>query len=728
MTGLTIALAGNPNCGKTTLFNALTGRRQKVGNWPGVTVEMHWGQRDDPDGSVTVVDLPGLYSLTRDTGVDAQDVKVTRDFLASNDFDLLVNVVDASNLERNLILTAELLDQGVPMMIALTKMDLAAHRGMAIDLAAISPKSGCPIVALSALKNPDVSPLVATARRIAKPDPNANRLPPRPPAYRTEPERTDSHLCFARETAQAAIKAAPRSGPSWSDRLDNIALHRVFGPLVFLGLIYLMFLMTINLGGAFIDFFDQAAAALFIDGLGSALTALGLPNWLRVVLADGIGGGIQVVATFVPIIGLLYLFLAFLEDSGYMARAACLMDRAMRRIGLPGKAFVPLIIGFGCNVPSIMATRTLERQRERVMTTMMAPFMSCGARLAVYALFVAAFFPTGGQNMVFALYLAGIAMAILTGLLLKKTLLPGESAPLALELPPYNLPRPKGLLISAWTRLRGFVTGAGKIIVIVVAILTVANSLGRDGTFGHQDSENSLLSAVGQVITPLLSPLGIEEENWPAAVGVFTGIFAKEAVVGTLDALYAGMAATPPETPSDTDSSFDLGMSLLAAVQTIPENLNALTGQLLDPLGVGIASADKQGITAELALSNGTLGAMAARFDGKAGAFAYLLFILLYTPCVAALGAINRELGGRWTVFAVCWTTGTAFAVSTAFYQLARFAQHPMESGLWLTGIGIALAGCYRALRRVGKSRSMDRPVTAAADRPSACGSCTKCG
>lgn len=724
MTNLTIALAGNPNCGKTTLFNALTGRRQKVGNWPGVTVEKHWGQRADANGVVTVVDLPGLYSLNQATGADALDVKVTRDFLASNEFDILVNVVDASNLERNLLLTAELLDQGVPMMIALTKMDLVARRGMEIDLSALPRKSGCPIIALSALKNPDVTPLVTKARRMAKPIPDTSSQPAK---AKGGAQQTEAHLKFARDAADAAIRTPANPAPSWSDRLDSIALHRIFGPIVFLGLIYLMFLMTINLGGAFIDFFDQAAAAIFVDGLGTLITALGLPDWLRVILADGIGGGLQVVATFIPIIGLLYLFLAFLEDSGYMARAACLMDRAMRRIGLPGKAFVPLIIGFGCNVPSIMATRTLERQRERVMTAMMAPFMSCSARLAVYALFVAAFFPTGGQNMVFALYLTGIAMAILTGLLLKKTLLPGESAPLALELPPYNLPHPKGLMISAWTRLRGFVMGAGKIIVIVVAILTVTNSLGRDGTFGHQDSESSVLSAVGQIITPLLHPLGIEQENWPAAVGVFTGVFAKESVVGTLDALYAGMADNPAEAVAT--APFNLGNSLLAALQTIPENLQALATQFLDPLGVSIATTGQDGISAELALSDGTLGAMAARFDGQAGAFAYLLFILLYTPCVAALGAINRELGGRWTGFAIFWTTGTAFAVSTAFYQLARFGHHPLESGLWFAGIGAALAACYVALRRVGQNSSLDNLITPAPapKRSSACGSCTKC-
>jgi ferrous iron transport protein B len=312
---------------------------------------------------------------------------------------------------------------------------------------------------------------------------------------------------------------------------------------------YLMFLFTINVGGAFIDFFDGVAGAFFVDGLGELMSAAGSPDWLRVLVADGAGAGLQVVATFIPIIAALYLFLSVLEDSGYMARAAFVMDRFMRAIGLPGKAFVPLIVGFGCNVPAIMATRTLENERERKLTILMNPFMSCGARLPVYALFAAAFFPQSGQNVVFALYLIGIGVAILTGLLMKQSLLPGSSSGFMMELPPYHLPTLKGVLLRAWDRVRLFVKEAGQVIVVMVLALNVLNSIGTDGTFGNENTEQSLLSETARILTPAFTPLGVQEDNWPAVVGIFSGILAKEVVVGTLDSLYTRVAAGHPARP-----------------------------------------------------------------------------------------------------------------------------------------------------------------------------------
>jgi ferrous iron transport protein B len=413
-----------------------------------------------------------------------------------------------------------------------------------------------------------------------------------------------------------------------------------------------------------------------------------------------------VVATFIPIIACLYLFLSALEDSGYMARAAFVMDRTMRSIGLPGKSFVPLIVGFGCNVPAVMATRTLENVRERKLTILMNPFMSCGARLPVYALFAAAFFPAHGQDLVFALYLIGIAVAVLTGMVMRRTLLTGESSGFMMELPPYHLPTLKGMALRTWDRVRLFIQDAGKVIVVVVLILNVLNSVGNDGSFGNQNSNKSILSEVGQALTPLFAPMGIHDDNWPATVGIFTGVLAKETVVGTLDAIYTQIAEE--EQGPQEETPFVFGSALAEAFATIPANLAALGDRLLDPLGLDVGDvADQQQAAEHQQINAAIFGAMAHRFDGQAGAFAYLLFILLYSPCVATIGAIVRETGAPWAGFVIAWTTGIAYTTATLFYQGATFAQHPLESGLWFALLGGLLVGAVVLLRRWGQGQRL---------------------
>jgi ferrous iron transport protein B len=487
-------------------------------------------------------------------------------------------------------------------------------------------------------------------------------------------------------------------------------LHRALGIPLFLLAMYLLFMFTINIGGAFIDFFDQAAGALFVDGFGALLAALGLPELARVLLAGGIGGGLQTVATFIPVIGFLYLFLSVLEDSGYMARAAFVMDRLMRWVGLPGKSFVPMIVGFGCNVPAIMATRTLEHRRDRLMTIAMAPFMSCGARLPVYVLFAAAFFPQGAQNVVFGLYLIGIAVAVLTGLVLKHTVLQGQAAPFVMELPPYHLPTLRGVLVRTWDRLKSFVLRAGRVIVPMVLVLNVLNAVGTDGSFGNEDSEKSVLAAVGRTIAPAFAPMGLSAENWPAAVGIFTGVLAKEAVVGTLDAAYTALAARDAAAAggaasADADAPFELGPALAGALATIPANLAGALGSWADPLGMSVGDlSDPAEVAEEQEVSGSTFGAMAARFDGTAGAFAYLLFILLYFPCTAAIAAVVQESGTRWALFVAAWTTGMGYGLATLYYQLATWAEHPASSLAWslavLGAFGLALLALHRMGRR----------------------------
>ena len=768
----TLCLVGNPNCGKTTLFNQLTGANQRVGNWPGVTVERKEGRFQLDRWQINLVDLPGIYSLDvldEQTGLDE---KVARDYLLSSEADLVVNIVDSSNLERNLYLTTQIMEMHLPMVVVLNMTDVARDRGLKLNAVKLSERLGCPVVPIvasqgkglpnlesvldQALQNPArphsyvaypavvedaiaaLIPLTLTQAASSSAPSEANTAidarwlaiklleqnnqlapslnTPELVKLATEHRRlirqvqqddidivlADSRYSWIRQLVLSAAERVREVDSTTSDKLDRIVLNRWLGIPIFLGMMYLLFLLTINVGGALIDFFDITAGALFVDGFGGLLGGIGVPEWLIVVLANGIGGGIQTVATFIPIIGILFLFLALLEDSGYMARAAFVMDRFMRFIGLPGKSFVPMLIGFGCNVPAIMATRTLENRRDRLLTIMMNPFMSCGARLPVYALFAAAFFPRSGQNIVFGLYLIGIAMAVFTGLILKNTLLQGQTSHFIMELPPYHWPTAKGVVLRAWERLKSFMFRAGKVIVLMVMVLSVLSSIGVDGSFDNDDSDNSVLSLVSQTVTPVFSPIGIRQENWPATVGIFTGVFAKEAVVGTLDSIYGALgdeAAIAAGVAPEADV-FSFWGSIGEAFATIPANLAEVPNALLDPLGLSVGDVSEvETAAAEQAVGVGTFGAMVVRFDGRVGAFAYLLFVLLYFPCVAAMGAVYRETNWGWTTFVGCWTTGLAYGAATLFYQLGTFAQHPLQSVVWTGVIAIALGLTFLGLK-----------------------------
>lgn len=758
----TVGVVGNPNCGKTTLFNAFTGSKQHVGNWPGVTVEKKTGEYTYAGKLIELVDLPGTYSLEAADDQVSLDEKVARDYIASKQADLIINIIDASNIERNLYLTSQLIEMRVPMILVLNMMDQVKSRGIKIDCDYLAQQLGCPVVSITASTKEGFAVLKAqiNSSAITMPIPKVtiNYAPAlelaieklslslveiahdhgcdlRWLALRTLEDDTlakqisgkdlraltvelqqqvetatddeidilaaDARYGFVNDLTQGAVCKLNEVSRHITEKIDHIVLNRFLGIPIFLLVMYAMFMFTINIGSAFVDFFEQSVGALLIDGLGAVLVDYQVPQWLVVLITKGLGGGIQVVATFIPIIGFLFLFLSALEDSGYMSRAAFVMDRFMRMIGLPGKSFVPMIVGFGCNVPAIMATRTLENQRDRILTNLMNPFMSCGARLPVYALFAAAFFPVGGQNIVFGLYLLGIAVAVLTGLIMRHTLFKGETSPFIMELPAYHMPTLRGVLIRTWDRLKSFLINAGRVIVPMVLVLNFLNAWGTDGSFGQENTNQSVLSEIGKSMTPLFKPMGIEKDNWPATVGVFTGVLAKEAVVGTLDALYSQLATTEGVT---NQTPFELRAALQAALQTIPTNLNAVADNLLDPLGLNIGTVDDIAVAAdEQKVKTHTFAAMQRSYDGKAGAFAYLLFILLYAPCVAATAAIHRETNTGWTVFVVCWTTGIAYMTATVFYQIMTFERHPEYSLLWITGLISAFIMVIVALWLTGK-------------------------
>lgn len=767
----TVVLVGNPNCGKTTIFNALTGEQRAVGNWAGVTVAGAVGRIADCAVPQTLVDLPGTYSLA----AGSPDEEVTRDVLLDGRYDLVVNVLDAANLERNLYLTMQLLELGRPVVVALNMLDVAERNAVDVDPRRLAAALGCPVVPIVASRGEGVAELVRQVGSVMRDEPverldhlpqvgaladaidrvttaierggvasgvGASALAVRLLEYDEEVERrsdravvqvrdeaarqvhelegeeADILIADARygrigDIAAHAVRHGARLGTARARRLDSIVLHPRLGIPIFLAVMYAMFTLTINVGSAFIDAFDQLGGLIFVDLPGAALERVGVPELLVVLLADAAGGGLQTVVTFIPPVGIMFLCLRLLEEVGYMARAAFVMDRFMRRLGLPGKAFVPMIVGFGCNVPAIMGARTLEREQDRKLAVAMNPFMSCGARLPVYALFAAAFFPGSGQLVVFALYLIGICFAILTGLLLKRTLLQGDLAPFVMELPPYQRPSASSVLRGAWARLRSFLVGAGRLIVPVVAALTILSSVGTDGTYGNDNTERSVLSAVGRALTPVFSPMGIEPDNWPATVGLFTGIFAKEAVVGSLDALYS---RTDPE---GDDGSLDVGGTLVAALATVPPALGDAARSMLDPLGLSVGPTDSTSAAADAqGVSSSTFTALQDGFGGQAAAFAYLLFVLLYLPCVAATAAIARETGTRWAAFVGCWTTGLAYLAAVSWYQLATFADHPSTSAAWLLAVAAAGAAAVHLMRREAARESPPGAIPTAAHAP----------
>ncbi len=643
---ITAALVGDPNTGKSTFFNAWTGMRQVTGNWPGVTVEKLLGEVTLPGGELlTLVDLPGIYSLH----AVSEDERVAADYVRGGEPDFIINIVDAVNLERNLYLTLALMELGKPMVMVLSMKDILERQGFEVDMAALSERLGIPVVSAGvqrrgarlALERAVQEALATQQRQARAVYPESLNQALRKAHREGEPEVLAIHrlegilpgaeaviadvervlgttpdvlIADARydkiaELTRGIVRQVGHARTELGRTLDRFALNRWLGIPIFLGMMYLLFWFTQVVGGCFIDFFDGLGDALFVTGLGNVLTLVGTPDWLKTVLADGLGTGVQTVMTFIPPVFFIFLGLSVLEDSGYMARAAYVMDRFMRLLGLPGSAFVPMLVGFGCTVPAIMATRTLSNRRDRLLTVFMAPFMSCGARLPVYALFGAAFFGAASGTMVFAIYMCGIVLAVLTGFLLKHTLFVGEPAPFVMELPLYHIPRPTTVLRQAWERLQRFLFRAGKVLVVMVLLLSVCDRVMVADPYAKKTDEGtpdapakvSVIELVGRTISPVFVPMGVERDNWQGSVALIVGLFAKEQVVSSLNTLYAiedtsaeeGGAEGEAEEPLTWASArTQLAEGLADAFATIPEALAGLLDTLLDPLGVGIFKSE----------------------------------------------------------------------------------------------------------------------------------------
>ncbi len=757
----TIAIAGNPNCGKTALFNSLTGSNQIVGNWPGVTVEKKEGQFKLDNHTIRVVDLPGIYALF----ANSEDERAALDYLLKGEADLVVNILDATNLERNLFLTSQLMEKGVPMVLAVNMMDIAASRGIHVDLHKLEEILGVTAIGLTAVSPKscegfvnDLHKLLHNSRELPLPKavkhsevleklieeiavplkPVAEKLGASPrwtavqylehsgrvleladelgveiPHDKIEEDLgeevefalADSRYSYARDIAKAVIRDNTTKRTR-TDKLDKLFLNRILGIPLFLVAMYLVFWFAVKVGSAFIDFFDILFGGIFVDGMTELLTKVGAPGVVVALLANGIGTGIQTVSTFIPVIFFMFLCLSFLEDSGYMSRAAFVADRFMRFLGLPGKAFVPMIVGFGCSVPALMGTRTLENKRERFLTLFLVPFMSCGARLPVYALFGAAFFGESAGTLVFGIYLTGIVIALIYGLLLRHTVFMGKESTFIMELPPYHLPKVRNLFRHAWLRLKEFVFRAGKVVLIMVTVLGFMGSVGTDGSFGNDNNEKSVLSAVGTVITPVFEPFGVERDNWPASVALFTGLFAKEAIVGTLNSLYAiegtggageagALAADAAPEETAADEGFSLKSTVKDALVSVPANLVEVFTSIANPLGVKAAIDESEGA------EEGAYKTMQAHFNlGRFQVLAYLLFILLYVPCLAAMGTAFRELGRFYGTLMMVFQTIIGWSLSVLFFQVT--CGHSVA--LIVTSVAL-LAGVVVSLVFIGRDQ-----------------------
>jgi ferrous iron transport protein B len=704
-----VALAGNPNAGKSTIFNTLTGGRQHVGNWPGKTVDVASGAVRWNGQVVTLVDLPGTYSLS----AHSLEEIIARDFILEERPDAAIVVADATNLERNLYLAAQVLELGVPVALALNMMDRAEAEGIVIDVDLLSRLLGVPVVPTVGTRRQGLLELVGLAVTEAAPRPNlidygieleqeiaalqgqVALWSPDAPRYATlkllegdklaldalgsgpaadalcEQARSaaarvhavygddvellvaDRRYGFVHGLAHQVVKRRGGQRRNLTDRIDDIAAHRLLGLPIFFGLMALVFKLTADASAPFVDWID-ATVGVLAGWVAAGLTALAAPAWLISLLVDGVMAGVGGVLVFLPVLLILYFCLALLEDSGYMARAAFVMDRLMHLLGLHGKSFIPLIVGFGCNVPGILATRTLENRRDRILTGLMVPLMSCAARLPVYVIFAAAFFPQRASAVIFGLYVLGIVLAVLTGLVMRRTMFAKTPDSLfVLELPPYRLPAWRGLRTHMWRHSEEFVRKAATLILAAAVVVWALLNL----PVGVENTEDSLFGRVAGAFAPIFEPLGFG--NWQATGSLATGLVAKEVVVSSMAVIYLG--DQPVEPPADVDMAADVRAIVVGFGQAVVDSARIVLSMI-----PGVDLMDDQPAQADTALSQ----ALQANFT-PASALAFLVFVLLYAPCVAAMGALKAEFGTRWMVFSFVYLLALAWIAGFVTYQIS---------------------------------------------------------
>lgn len=726
---LVVALAGNPNSGKTTIFNAMTGSRQHVGNYPGVTVERKEGRVKYKDYEINVIDLPGTYGLS----AYSPDEVVARQVIIEEKPDILVNIVDASNLERNLYLTTQLKELQVPVILVLNMADVAEKNGVKVNYELLSQLLGLPVVRAVGSKNEGIKDILEAVVTYHSYQLN---IPERQVRYRPEIENEINHLqeqlqilnfsnpevasgsdedislpappfrwllikllendkeitkqivasnesqnlmnaveqsrmqltqilgedpeltlvedrfAFARGICREACRRSTLNKQTLTEKIDNVLLNRFLGIPIFLGMMWLLFQLTFTLGTPPMNWIDAG-----LSSLGDWMNANMADSMLRSLLVDGIVGGVGGVIAFFPNILLLFLGIAFLEGSGYMSRAAFVMDQVMHKAGLHGKSFVPMLIGFGCSVPAIMATRTLENPRDRLVTMLVTPLMSCGARLPVYSLLIAAFFPAQmGGNILFSIYLIGILLAIIMAKVFRTWLLPGETEPFVMELPTYKLPMLRSMLIHMWERTWLYLKKAGTIILAVSILMwglfsfPAVDSQGNPWETPAVQLENSYAGQLGKIIQPVFQPLGFD---WKTSVALVAGLGAKEVVVSTLGTLYSITADPPAETSHEDTEALTKSDTQAEATPTDAE-------EGISASGFAEKAREQSGYTPLVA-------------------YVLMIFTLLYVPCLASIAVIKRETNSwKWPLFTMGYTVTLAWVISFLVYR-----------GGLLLGIGI---------------------------------------
>ena len=661
---LTIALAGNPNCGKTSLFNLLTKSRQHIGNWPGVTVEKKEGTLKFKGESYKVIDLPGTYSL----GAYSEDEIVARNYILKDKPDVVINVVDATNLERNLYLTTQLIEMGANVVIALNMIDQAEALNIEIDTNKLSKRLGVPIIKTSALKNRGIEELIETSIHSKKNEKlininygedieneiknlsslletyknklefpvnwtalkllendeyikdkvkqlnapsiftkleESNKTIEKNVGFEADMSIVDKRYSFISSITEDVIKKPSEKQVTTTEKIDKIVTNKYLGIPIFALIMYCLYELTFIIGAGIQEWFGDLIAKAGVI-VSDWFANMGAPELLVGFIDKGLFGGVGAVLSFLPLIMVMYFLLGLLEDSGYMARAAYVMDRLMRGLGLHGKTFVSMIVSVGCNVPGIMSTRTLENKKDRMIAILINPFISCGARMPIYAVFVEAFFPTHQGLVLFSLYVLGIIVALISGKIFSKTLFKGESSYFVMELPAYRMPSIKNVFLLMWEKAGAFFKKAGMIIFPMMIVLWALSVL----PLGVEpNSEHSILGMIGSFVAPLFVLAGYG--TWQAGVSLITGILAKESVVATMGMVYAGV---------------EEGEALINVIQ-----------QVFTPLS----------------------------------AISFLVMTLLYTPCLAALGAIKRETNSmKWTIFSAVYTFVIALVLSTLVYQV----------------------------------------------------------